>query len=167
MCPGSNLQGLCAHCLLHLGEVDRAEHFFDSLPLPIFTRPRFKSSQNGPLLLWACELFCSPRAPCYKSQCACSFGGWLSSLQADSAAGRSVVWPCIFPYSLLYPMLRVYTKSWLSSVAGFCTPRELLLYPSMNPQSSVLLCIPGVHPLGLLEVPALSSRQQPYTPFVS
>lgn len=129
-------------------------------PFPIFTRPRFKSSQNGPLLLWARELFCSPRAPCYKSQCTCCFGGWLSPSQADSAAGRHVAWPCIFPYSLLYPMLWVCTKSWLSSVAGSCTPRELLLYPSMNPQSSVLLSIPGVHPLGLF---GSSSPEQPAT----
>lgn len=40
MCPGSNLQGLCACCLQHLGEVDRTEHFFDSLPLSHFHKAK-------------------------------------------------------------------------------------------------------------------------------
>lgn len=74
----------------------------------------------------------------------------LSPLQADSAAGRSVVWPCTLPAlaharclgSVRYVLI---SSLWLDPVSQRAASR-------CHPCSSVLPCILGVHPFGLLDV---------------
>lgn len=92
--------------LLHLGQ---NWAFLGLCLFPVFSRPRFRSKMG--LRCFGLLSSVAAQGSRARNRSAHTFGQveLFSPLQADSASGRSAVWPCTLPCSHLSPMSWVCT----------------------------------------------------------